>query len=607
MNMRRTHILVMEDDALVADAVRAHLEKSGYDVTVAADGEEGLRVFAAGTFDLLLVDYKMPKLTGLDVMRRLKARGPLPPLVLISGLGQDEVAVEGLKLGADDYVAKDGAGKCYELLPHTIERVLEKRRHEEVARDAQKEQARLLAELTGRLRELGCLYGTEKLFAEAAGAPDVVLKGVAGLLTHACRRGDLCCARIHVLGESHETPGFRDSPWMRTLHIREYGQPIGTLEIAYREEPPLGEEPFTPEEMELLHAIADRIGRFYERRHTEAQLMTIHDELRKLHRAVEQSASGIMITDPTGRIEYVNPKFTEMTGYSAEEALGQNPRILKSGEKDAGAYSELWATITAGRTWTGEFHNRRKSGELYWDHSTISPVTDATGRITHFVAVKEDFTDRTRAEYLREGVLRISAEIAGCQTEDQLCRAVVEAIRRHMDLDRCGLFLGEPDTVLFHGTYGTDMNGRTIPEREVIWDLKLNTDVIEQLSHAPYRSGFALGNPFENLPGDEGQSASLIALRQSGKLFGIISVDNRITRRPIGEVQLAHIAMLAEVIGNALQVARARAELEEFNQAMLHREDRVIELKDEVNALQAELGRPARYPPVWEERGVEGR
>ncbi|MGE5619513.1 MAG: PAS domain S-box protein [Sphingomonadaceae bacterium] len=122
------------------------------------------------------------------------------------------------------------------------------------------------------------------------------------------------------------------------------------------------------------------------------------EQLRKLSRAVEQSPATVVITDTTGSIEYVNPRFTQLTGYTAEEAFGQNPRILKSGETPPEEYKRLWDTITAGGEWRGEFHNRKKNGELYWEYASISPIRDGDGNITHFLAVKEDITERKRAE-----------------------------------------------------------------------------------------------------------------------------------------------------------------------------------------------------------------
>lgn len=122
------------------------------------------------------------------------------------------------------------------------------------------------------------------------------------------------------------------------------------------------------------------------------------EELQNLRTAVEQTENTIVITDAEGRIEYVNPAFEISTGYSREEAMHQNPRILSSGEQGAAFYRALWGTITAGQTWRGEFHNRRKDGALYWESATISPVQRHDGKILHFIAIKENITARKALE-----------------------------------------------------------------------------------------------------------------------------------------------------------------------------------------------------------------
>ena len=104
-----------------------------------------------------------------------------------------------------------------------------------------------------------------------------------------------------------------------------------------------------------------------ERKHVEQTLSEREAELRKLSQTVEQSPSTVMITDMSGNIEYVNPKFTQLTGYTLDEVRGQSPRILKSGDMDGSEYQDLWETITAGGEWHGVFHNRKKNGELYWE------------------------------------------------------------------------------------------------------------------------------------------------------------------------------------------------------------------------------------------------
>ena len=122
------------------------------------------------------------------------------------------------------------------------------------------------------------------------------------------------------------------------------------------------------------------------------------EDLRTLSVAVEQSPAMVVITDTNGTIEYVNPRFTEVTGYTKEEAIGQNPRILKSGEWRKKAHEGLWKTILAGKTWRGEFENKKKNGELYWESASISPVRNAQGDVTHFLIVKEDITERKQAQ-----------------------------------------------------------------------------------------------------------------------------------------------------------------------------------------------------------------
>ena len=120
------------------------------------------------------------------------------------------------------------------------------------------------------------------------------------------------------------------------------------------------------------------------------------DKIKVLTLSVEQNPVAIVITDPEGKIEYANPKFCSSTGYTAEEAMGKNPRILKSGDKSKEEYENLWSTILSGKVWIGEFHNKRKNGELYWERASISPIVNENGDIAHFVAVKEDITEKKR-------------------------------------------------------------------------------------------------------------------------------------------------------------------------------------------------------------------
>jgi PAS domain S-box-containing protein len=148
---------------------------------------------------------------------------------------------------------------------------------------------------------------------------------------------------------------------------------------------------------DIEHLIVS-VNRALERRRLRLKNREMMRELQKLSQAVHQSPGAVMITDVNGSIEYVNPKFTEMTGYAFEDAVGKRPNILKSGMFSSEHYREMWDTILKGEDWRGEFSNKKKSGESYWELSSVSAIKNEAGEITHFVKVAEDITERKQAE-----------------------------------------------------------------------------------------------------------------------------------------------------------------------------------------------------------------
>lgn len=152
------------------------------------------------------------------------------------------------------------------------------------------------------------------------------------------------------------------------------------------------------------------------------------EKLRVFYHAVEQNPTAIVITDPQGRIEYVNPRLVQITGYDLDELRGKNPSVFKSGETSDEFYSNLWKTVNAGEVWQGELLNCKKNGETYWVHEMIAPVMDEKGVVTHFVAMQEDVTDRRHAELeLRDLNARLQEKLVENEAlQDQLRE---EAIR----------------------------------------------------------------------------------------------------------------------------------------------------------------------------------
>jgi len=164
------------------------------------------------------------------------------------------------------------------------------------------------------------------------------------------------------------------------------GAPLGILVV-------LDSKPLknTDQVSELLEIFSARAG-------AEVERMQAEESVRKLSQAVEQSPNTVMITNAEGIIEYVNPSFLDTTGYSVQEVIGQNPRILQSGQTPIEVYQNLWETIKQGQVWCGEIVNKRKDGTLYTEEETIAPLLDQNGIITHFVSIKQDVTERRETE-----------------------------------------------------------------------------------------------------------------------------------------------------------------------------------------------------------------
>ena len=192
---------------------------------------------------------------------------------------------------------------------------------------------------------------------------------------------------------------WRERAWpagiqsMIVLPLRCEGRVVGLVAL-YAAEP----DSFGAPEVEQMEAVAADVSFALEVFAGEARRKQAEAELRKLSLAVEQSPASIMITDLEGALEYVNPRFTELSGYTMAEVRGQNPRIIKSGLNAPAVYEDLWRTITRGKVWRGELINRKKNGEIFTELALITPVHDAQGRPTHYIGLKEDITARVKSE-----------------------------------------------------------------------------------------------------------------------------------------------------------------------------------------------------------------
>ena len=340
----------------------------------------------------------------------------------------------------------------------------------------------------------------------------------------------------------------------------------------------------------LLMRVANR-----EQHRTEMQL-------RRLSRAVEQSASVVIITNDRGEIEYVNPRFTEVTGYTFDEVIGQNPRILKSGATSPEEYEHLWKSITSGHDWHGEFYNRRKDGGYYWVSATISPIRDTQGRITHFLAVQEDITGRKHAQENIERRNRellllnrvISAAASSLQVEEVLsvtCREL--AITFNVPQVVIALQGQDSDTLDIVAEYGSlhpgaeSALGLTIPLHgnpaiECIMESH-EPCAFEDVQRDP---NMAVMRPILQRRGVA--STLLVPLLVRNQLVGLIELDTAEPRRfaPEESALAKHVAI---AVSQALDNARLYQKVADHNdllmRAIAEHTEELQRVKDRVEAI----------------------
>jgi diguanylate cyclase (GGDEF)-like protein/PAS domain S-box-containing protein len=222
--------------------------------------------------------------------------------------------------------------------------------------------------------------------------PDV-LSQIATAIPLAWQFPDIAQARILVQGYGEfQTAGYSESPLCLSHPIVFGGQNMGRVEVVYTQVPPKNSnEVFLPEERKTIESIAFEVADI-------VRYVQMATEQRKLSSALEQTADTVVITDREGIIEYVNPSFESNTGYSRQEAVGNKPNILKSGEHPPEFYQTMWQTILQGEVYRDTVINRAKDGSLYYEYKTITPLYDEAGKMSHFLATGKDLTEQLRTE-----------------------------------------------------------------------------------------------------------------------------------------------------------------------------------------------------------------
>jgi PAS domain S-box-containing protein len=380
MNKASLKILCLDDNEDDAIIIKEQLRSEGLDFEffyVSTENEFTDKLKSIN-FDIILSDYNLPGFSGIAALLIAKKFYPSVPFICISGSMGEDLAVELMQLGAADYILKDRLSK----LPVSIQRAL---------KDVEIQQARIDAEI--ELKESKAKY--QSLVEDINDA--IFEIDSAGIITY------LSPAIVTITG-------FKSSQYI--------GKSL--FNFIYEKDLPEAQEKFkniiykgmiNPFEFRISSISGELVWLRTSSKPIIKNGATVcirgiavditewklaGDKIRKLSRAIDQSPVSVLITELQGNITYANEAVHKFTGYSNDDLIGKNPRIFRSGETQAETYKTLWETIFSGKEWKGELHNKKKNGQLYWESISISPILNEKGEMTHFLAIKEDITERKK-------------------------------------------------------------------------------------------------------------------------------------------------------------------------------------------------------------------
>jgi diguanylate cyclase (GGDEF)-like protein/PAS domain S-box-containing protein len=415
-------ILVIEDAPADFLLMERKLHQQGLDaVCRRIDSYAGLDEALHDEWDVVLADYNVPGMDFRSSLRRIQDHHSDLPVILVSGGVGEEMALELMRLGMADFILKDNLTRLSAAIGRALDSVAE-------------HLSRLQAEQALRDNQAAA-------FEEQRKARIAALKLVEDTLA-ASARTEMAYAALHEAEAKYRllAENSADCIYWRTPdgHFK-YISPSSKIIFGHTPDEFMADSGLMiaiihPDDRAayLEHHAANKLNYKFElqfrivlkdgtERWIEHHCQPTYDAngeymgrsssnrdvtervnnetlLRKLSMAVDQSPESIIITNRDANIEYVNEAFINTTGYSREEIIGQNSRVLHSSNTPKITYDELWKTLTAGKTWQGEFRNKRKDGSEYSEHAIISPIRQPDGRITHFVAIKEDITKKKRDE-----------------------------------------------------------------------------------------------------------------------------------------------------------------------------------------------------------------
>ena len=406
-------ILVLEDSGRDFELISEQLNDAGFISKISWVETEDAFISALreNQYDIILSDFSLSGFDAFGALRICNQIYPEVPFICVSGSIGEETAIELLKLGAVDYVLKDRP----ERLPFAIKRAIDEAKGKKLRKKAQEELLfnYALLRIAGNTAKLGGwsidldtnIATWTEVVADIHEMPHGYAPGltvgigfyalewqdrITQVFTDCAEKGIPYDEEMEIITQT----GRR--VWVRTTGEAVKNDEGKVIKIQ-------GSFQDITERKQSLHALQETNMKLQASQ--EATLNVLEDlkaeiqtrtareaELQIVSLAIEQAGETILITDPTGKIQYVNPAIETVSGYSSEEVIGKNSAIFNSGQQDEAFYQNLWETISSGRVWKGRLINKRKDGRLYTEAATISPVFDAAGKLINYVGVKRDIT-----------------------------------------------------------------------------------------------------------------------------------------------------------------------------------------------------------------------
>ncbi len=372
--MDKLKLLIIDDDVALCKSLNDTLELEDYLVEASHTAKDGIKKIEQGFYNIVLQDMKLPDSDGIEALQKIKEISPDVEVIIFTAFVATENVIEAMDRGAFSYLPKP-----FEMtdLITTLKKACERQ-------SLLFENRNLFSQMSEGKKDWENAFDSISDLITIIDADANIVRCNKALADKMCvKTGDVIGEKCYAIFQDSDSC-LPDCPALKLSNSVQ-------KEINYKDRILLMSCSPKFDKSGIITGVVNIARDITAQKYAE-------EKIHKLSCAVEQSPVTTVIADTDGNIQYVNPKFSQLTGYTEQEAIGQNPRILKSGKTSPGEYKKMWAQIRSGKEWHGEFCNKKKNGEIYWENAIISSIKNSAGDITNFIAIKEDITQAKKIE-----------------------------------------------------------------------------------------------------------------------------------------------------------------------------------------------------------------